>query len=218
MITFVFVNYKRPDNLKQIIAQLRQYKYDKEIFVWNNGEVTDFDADWVIDSSRNIMCWPRWYIGSIAKTEYVCLMDEDLTFKDEGVVPDAIAYLNKQSENCIIGPYGVQLIPDKTYQQSIHLRTNPNDNQDADIIKGRMSFMRTKALGKLSFIPHADRKIVISEDIIAGAILSDRQKRFHKVPTLFYDRIIDLPAPFPSCGSPDHYEKREESRRLFFTW
>src|SRR5581483_7549349 len=109
-ITAVFTHWKRTENLKLILDAVRTQTLRPKIFVWNNGEKFSHPGvDWQIDSSVNAITWPRWFMASMADTEYVCVMDDDLVFGDADVLKDAVDFLRGRNENMIIGPYGVRL-------------------------------------------------------------------------------------------------------------
>jgi len=61
--TAVLLNWKRPDNLKELISSIRSQSVPIEILLWNNNpdDKTRYDVDIQVDSSTNLMCWPRWF-------------------------------------------------------------------------------------------------------------------------------------------------------------
>ena len=55
MITILLMNYKRRENLNEIILALKSQTIPCEIFVWNNAPkpfIHD-DVDWIVNSSNN---------------------------------------------------------------------------------------------------------------------------------------------------------------------
>eukprot|EP00940_MAST-03C_sp_MAST-3C-sp2_P003345 g3345.t1 len=242
-LTVVLLNYKRPDNLRRIIRSLRRQTVAPEIFLWNNSGAP-FRADgvtWQIDTSENKFCWPRWFMASLAKTSFVCVMDDDLVPKDDRVLEDMCAYLSESvsSPNTIIGPFGMILDPKRPYAEGTHVNVHhfPWHKMDGglrddsrvlidedsaramalsvDLIKGRMMMMRRDALQrKLGFVfDHTD---IRGDDIAVSGSLSDGQRGVHRIPRLLHRRLLELPAPHALCSSGGHYSHRERVRQRFF--
>lgn len=132
-VTVLLLNFRRPENLRRILGDLERQTVKPDVFLWNNsGNVfTDPRVSWQLDSSENRFCWPRWMMGSLAKTKYVCTMDDDLTFADPRVLEDAIAQLeshNSEAANTttIAGFTGCVLHPDqqKPYEDGFMVHAN----------------------------------------------------------------------------------------------
>jgi len=83
------------------------------------------------------------------------------------------------------------------------------------MIKGRLSILRTAALKSVTFVPHRERQFLLSADIIVSGLTARGKRRFHCVPSLFDGRVEELPAPFASSDTPDHYDLREKTRREY---
>lgn len=90
--TALLLNWKRSDNLKIIIESLHSQSIPIEIFLWNNNfeDKTQYDVNLQINSSENLMCYPRWFMGAYASSEYIFSLDDDLVFKDSKVVEDCV--------------------------------------------------------------------------------------------------------------------------------
>lgn len=217
-ITVVFTHWKRPENLKLIIEQIRTQTLYPKIFLWNNGG--DFDCagiDWRIDSSFNAITWGRWFMASMAQTEYVAVMDDDLVFTDSNVLKDAVDFLRNKNENMIIGPFGVNLRDDfSEYCFCSRFSSQAGKDQYVDMILGRLMIMRTKALKNLHLIPGWHKKVLLGDDLVVSAMMARGKGRFHCVPTLFNKCLKELPCPFASSSSSDHFVLRDEVRRDFF--
>ena len=85
MVTVLLMNYKRRENLNKIILALKSQTIPCEIFVWNNAPepFVHADVDWVLNSSDNVRCWPRWLMGTFAKNDYIMSHDDDLLITKE---------------------------------------------------------------------------------------------------------------------------------------
>ena len=86
-MTVLLLHYKRRENLLRILGCLDGQQPRPAIFLWNNSEeqFTDSRVDWQIDSAANRFCWPRWFMGSLARSEFVCTLDDDLLLTDPNV-------------------------------------------------------------------------------------------------------------------------------------
>eukprot|EP00939_MAST-03C_sp_MAST-3C-sp1_P004255 g4255.t1 len=239
VLTVVLLNYKRPDNLRTIVRKLMQQTIRPRIFLWNNSE-RRFRTDgvtWQIDTSENKFCWPRWFMASLAKTTFVCTMDDDLVPKDDRVLEDMCSFLeDTKSKSAVIGPFGMILDPKKPYAEGRHVNVHhlpwhkmkPDDGRivcndtsgeinglAVDLIKGRMMMTRREALNrKLGFVfDHTD---VRGDDIAVSGTLADGRVGAHVVPRLLHRRLAELAAPHALCSGGSHYERRESVRRRFF--
>ena len=89
---------------------------------------------WQVDSSENKHCWPRWLMASLARTEYVCVMDDDLVPADDAVLSDMLRFLKavdgdptKAADSpCVVGPFGMAFDEDgtKPYHAGMHMNAN----------------------------------------------------------------------------------------------
>lgn len=167
--TALLLNWKRPDNLKNIISNLRKQTVGVEIFLWNNNpdDHGEYDVDMKIDSGKNLMCYPRWFMGSFASTEYVFSLDDDLIFNDTSVVEDCINYVSEH--DCIIGKTGVILNDNKSYWGSKHLLNPINKDTLVDIIKGRFIMMSKYKLENIKFLNQTTANPRVEDDIIVSS-------------------------------------------------
>ena len=94
-VTVLLLNYKRPENLRRILGDLvKQKPVPPDIFLWNNSgrSFVDKRVTWQVNSSANRFCWPRWMMGSLARTRFICTMDDDFTFEDDFVLRDLVRW------------------------------------------------------------------------------------------------------------------------------
>ena len=117
-ITFILLNYKRPENLRRILASIEaQTMWTEgrvEIFLWNNSGLvfTDPRITWQVNSSQNRFCWPRWFMGSLARTTYICSLDDD-----NKVLSDLVQVMDTLEVGQICGFAGTVLHPDPEHPQ-----------------------------------------------------------------------------------------------------
>lgn len=206
--TALLLNWKRPDNLKRIIATLRAQTAKVEIFVWNNSPgLAGAKADWVIDSSRNVMCGSRWAMALFASSPYVFSLDDDLMPADDNVIADCIARM-KENTCDAIGYQGVTLGQGVSYLRGRHQKACAEDDY-VDVIKGRFLFTRTeRACWALGQMPHdlTLNNPSLEDDIVVSSCVERKV-----LPAFLRRRFRELPAPFSLCGRPNHYELRQNA-------
>lgn len=161
--TALLLNWKRPQNQKMILESIRNQSIPIDIFLWNNNseDKYDYDADLKINSSKNLICWPRWLIACFAETEYIFTLDDDIMFSQEDVIEKCIYFFEKNrfSIDTIIGKFGVILNSEKNYFGSNHIQA-ANEQKYVDVVKGRFMFMRTE------FIKNIYLNLSVREDDI----------------------------------------------------
>lgn len=205
--TALLLNWKRPDNLVKVIESIRKQTVPTTIFLWDNsGEDIKYDVDAHVRSNINFKCWPRWALGSMAESEFIFSLDDDLMFKDEKVLEDACKY--RTVPDIIIGYCGVQLVRDTNYWDSPHIKAPREEDTYVDIVKGRFMFMRRnflKSVG-MEYEPTCD-------DIR----LSSRSK-CKVIPGMFYDRFIELDEGSVALWqTAEQQEKRNKARFRYFS-
>lgn len=160
-ITVIINTYKRQYSLEnQINAIKNQTVKPQKIMIWHNGnsEVPSIQVPsqhkdvTVVQSSENFMYHGRFAFAFLAKTEYVCIYDDDTVSG------------NKWFENClntikthpgIMGTAGAYLIGPfyenykktgwNAYQQGGHHKVNENQIQEVDLV-GHSWFFRREYL------------------------------------------------------------------------
>jgi hypothetical protein len=215
-VTVCLLNWKRPQNLPRVIDSIARQTAKPVIFLWNNGaEFRDSRIAWQVDSSQNMGCWPRWFMASRARTQYVCSLDDDIVLTDEHVLEDAIAFLSQCDERTITGPEGVQLVFNRPYRDCEHVAC-PAEDTPVSIVKGRMMLLRRRALDhvKLSTAFDVARD---SDDIAVSAMVARARPGQHIVPALFRGRFEDLEQHGVGLNQRQgHHERREAARRKYF--
>ena len=62
--TAILLNYKRPENMAEVITSIRMQQPAVDIWLWNNNQqdARVYDVDQQFNASSNFVCWPRWLI------------------------------------------------------------------------------------------------------------------------------------------------------------
>lgn len=233
MVTVLLTNYKREENLPLIIEALRSQTIPCKIFLWNNAEkpYINTDVDLIINSSKNLKCWPRWGMVGHTDTEYVMTHDDDWCFEGN----DALELLIKaHQENYIpgraVGFNGVQLGSDKSYYRSENqkklrkfgIKTGaqhvkfPKKSTVVDVVKGRLIFCKREDLRNLPLYVDFGEDC---DDIIVSGFLAGGKAKKHLITHCLNDKIKELPGGVDEMalsqkeGWEDH--RSEVSKRNF---
>jgi hypothetical protein len=214
--TALLLNWKRSDNLKIIIENLHSQSIPIEIFLWNNNIEDDnkYDVDLQINSEKNLMCLPRWFMGAYASSEYIFSLDDDLVFNDSKVVEDCINFIKEN--DVAIGKTGVILNDEKDYWKSKHiLNPDPNNDISVDIIKGRFLMCSKKHISKILLNDLTNVNILnprIEDDIILSSKFNNKQ-----IPSFLYKRFKELPENGASLyRNVNHRESRIQTTNKYF--
>jgi len=215
-VTVCLLNWRRPQNLPKVLDSIERQTVKPVIFLWNNGEPFDDPRiRWQVHSSRNMGCWPRWFMASRATTEFVCSLDDDLALRDPYVLEDAAAFLAQCDDHTIIGPEGVRLVFSKPYRDCEHV-VCPSQDTAVSIVKGRMMLFRRKALDRALLSTDYD-VARDADDIALSAMLATGRTGQHIVPALFRGRLEDLDQRGVGLNQrPGHHARREAARRKYF--
>lgn len=211
-ITVAILNYRRFPNIEHIVASLRRQRAECQIFLWDNSaETNEFaDVDWLVRSSENMFCWPRWYMLAQADTEFVMTLDDDLRLagrRSMGRILDQLDRLNHQNE--ILGREGVMLVQGSDYYpwypkpaarrsipegyetSSVHLRAGYEDIS-VDIVKGRTMAMRTDAL-RTAIPACAGNDGRQTDDIVVSSMMAAGRPRCHRLPAALRRCFKNMP-------------------------
>lgn len=207
LVTVLLMNYKRKLNLPIIIDSLKSQSVTCEIFLWNNSD-EDFQdprLDLIINSSKNLKCWPRWSMAAYANTPYVMTHDDDLCFNSPDCLEQLIqCHKDHEKPGLAIGFNGVKLGSDLSYypdsNQKILRKVGitigakhvkfPKKDTPVDIIKGRMIFCKTS---DLKSAPIFDDNNENCDDIVISSYLSSRKQKHHIVASDMNGKIDELP-------------------------
>jgi hypothetical protein len=213
-LTVLLLNWKRPQNLQKVIASIERQSRRPKIFVWNNGgPLKDSRIDWMVNSSSNKACWPRWTIGAMAETEFVCSLDDDFAFGDEWVLEDLLHYLRTLDRpDRLVGAHGVILDSSTPYDQCTQVEPTPHGDVAVDIVKGKLLACRRDTLRTLEMASEPRE-----DDIAISGLAARGRPLYHRVPRLFHNRMISLPELGVGLSQqPEHRQSREAARRKYF--
>lgn len=217
LVTVVLTNWKRPGNLHTIIDQLQTQTAKPVLFLWNNGAPFQHPGiHWQVDSSENKMCWPRWFMASMARTEFVAVMDDDLLFTDAEALGDAMSFLQALPHRTVVGVNGMRLDPSKQYENGTHICCHEHMDQCVDIVKGRFMLLRTADLAHVHLYPSPSRETLMGDDIYVSGILAEGKNEQHIIPKLLSGRWKNLDEPHALWKMTDHFYYREKARQAYF--
>jgi hypothetical protein len=218
MITVCLLNWRRPDNLQRILDRLAQQTVRPVIFLWNNSPppFRHRAVDWQVDSGRNVLCPPRWWMASQAETELIMSLDDDLMPADDRLLEDVVAVARRQPADRAIGPYGVNLRPGRDYFPHHDVRC-PSRDVLCDIVLGRWLVVRTATLRSKVRLGDLCGDVGHEDDISLCGALAAGRRRYHLAASVFAGRLDQLPEGEEALFQrPDHQQRRNAARRRWF--
>ncbi len=216
-LTVCLLNWRRPANLSKILQCLQQQSAKPRIFIWNNAATplpyNIGNADWVVNSSQNKLCFPRWYMASQADTKWVMSLDDDLMLADDYVLEEMINFVLPYKEKDIIfGLEGVVLKENKSYSECNQIKKR---NFFVDIVKGRIMLLRRQALNEVKM----HWKVQRTDDIALSGLLAKGRAMHHRIIPWLHSRINELDAHDGLCDNAlVHYSERDIATKQFFWW
>jgi len=217
-LTVCLLNWKRPGHLRRIIDRLAVQTLRPTIFLWNNSPepLSHRAVDWQVDSARNVLCPPRWWMASQAETELVMSLDDDLMPGDSRVIEDAVAVALEQPVDRAVGPFGVILHTGGAYFPHRDARCPPQDTP-VDLVQGRCLIVRARALREAIKLGDLCGNLGREDDIAVCGALANRRPRYHLVPAVFHKRMENLPEGDEALfRRPGHARRRDAARRHWF--
>jgi hypothetical protein len=169
MVTVILNGYKRSLHFeKQLKAIKNQTLRPKEILFWQN-KGDDFDINLTNQTThascnKNLGVWARFAFALNAKTEYVCIFDDD-------TIPG-----NKWLENCfntiqnhdgLLGTIGVNFLSDHSYNPATRVGwDNPNEQtEQVDIVGHSWFFKRSDLATFWRELPDINHSPLVGEDM-----------------------------------------------------
>jgi hypothetical protein len=212
--TALLLSFERQKNLDRIIANLREQTKSVDIFLWNNcaEDKTEYPVDLQINSSKNLMCWPRWLMANYVTTDYVFSLDDDMLFADNRMIEDSIDYLDKNDCDAI-GYSGVKIIDhSQDYFDQKHIFLARQD-QTVDIIKGGFLFAKKQNLRiPQDLFDVCAENPRIEDDIVVSSFLDKKV-----VPSFMRRRLRRQDGFFNGLHSqPDHSQSRTQCMRRYY--
>lgn len=164
-ITAILNGYKRPQFLKEQVESIRnQTIKPKEIMLWQNNS-EGFDSELVntlttVSSNKNLGVWARFIFALNAKTEYICIFDDD-------TIPGDMWFENcletMKTHEGLLGTVGLVFeTPDSYFN---HIRygwadTNNDETMRVDIVGHAWFFKREWLSTYFRELPPVDLTIV----------------------------------------------------------
>ncbi len=216
-VTVIFCNYVRVENLNQLIDVISHQTLKPQIFVWDNSPAQDFynsSVDWIIRSSNNAKCAPRWWMAAHATTEFVIIHDDDLIPNDKAVIARTVEAAIACNQFAV-GVTGVLLETGKPYAECEHYGLQCRQIQQdtrVDIIKGRYFCTSTELVREIGYM-----ELDAEDDIIASARLAKGIQAAHTIPISLMNSFIELPrGSYEREQRAGHMALRERTRRMYF--
>lgn len=147
MITVILNGYKRPDYLKtQLDAINNQTIKPESIMLWQN-QGADFDPELTknithVNSNKNFGVWARFAFALNARTEYVCVFDDD-TIPSPKWLENCLDTI--KTHNGLLGTIGVRFLSKDSYQPIKRFGWADNNNNEVvevDIVGHAWFFRR----------------------------------------------------------------------------
>jgi glycosyltransferase involved in cell wall biosynthesis len=183
----------------------------------------------VVQSSRNLGCFPRWALLGQADTEFVATLDDDLILTDERVLEDAVRACREKCPDGIVGIFGWEHVDAKTYRAGRHITPGAEDRR-VDVVKGRFMVMRREVLERVPLSPPLPRAGdgvdlaaeligIRGDDIYVSLCVARGEWGRHLVPACMAHRAKELPQHGASLtGQKGHYEHRDRAVRTVRAW
>ncbi|EJZ22148.1 hypothetical protein NE852_23550 [Rhizobium sp. Pop5] len=233
--TVVLLSYKRERNIESVVSSVKSQTACARIFIWHNSPsaIINKNVDLVVTASSNLYCWPRWFMASMADTEIVLSLDDDLAFSNQNTLAEILnTYQKHGRDNLVCGPEGVSLKPKKPYfplysgrinkaaddqslDSSVHICA-PGEDQAVDIVKGRcLAFARSA----LSAIPLKPEYGETCDDIALSSLVGGGGVKTNLVPACLTGGFVDLPGKndeMALSSSPVWKQIREQARWHYF--
>ena len=228
-VTVCLLNWRRPENVGAVLDCLGRQTLRPRVVLWDNhaeaetgtalqwrrpsGELAPMHEhpliDLVVRPTRNMGCMPRWWLASVAETEYVCSLDDDLGLADERVLEDAACACGEECPDGIVGFFGWSRAPGKSYKDGRLVSASPKGDARVDVVKGRFMLLRRALLERVPLaIPGLSCRTV--DDIYLSLCISACKPGFHLLPARLGGRSRNLPERGVGVSvMPDHYELRE---------
>lgn len=228
-LTICLLNWKRPDNLRAVIDALNAQQPRPTIFLWNNSPdaftypagASGAAVDWFVQSTRNVLFAPRWWMASLAETEFVASFDDDLIPTDPTVFADMTAFAAASlPPDRLCGPVGT------IFNGRRHYSTQPetqNVSQDTavDIIKGRCILTRTETIRRTPLgVLRGEDDLNLSGYWSHKRHRARGRMRQHIVPACIAGRFADLPTTQAEsyCHREGHNDRRHRAVHRWFRW
>jgi hypothetical protein len=169
MVTVVLNGFKRSNHFhKQLDAIKNQTLKPSEILLWQNKGET-FDGDLTeqtthANCNKNLGVWARFAFALNAKTEYVCVFDDDTI---PGVKWLENCYNTIQTHDGLLGTIGLKFSSPNSYINNVRIGWDrPNENVEQVDIVGHSWFFRRDDLATFwRELPDVNHNPLVGEDM-----------------------------------------------------
>lgn len=192
-ITAVLNLFKRPQNLhRQIAAVLTQSAKPHDLMIWQNDGCElpsniDLTGTAFARCNRNLGVWSRFAFALNAKTEFVCILDDD-TIPGSNWFKNCLATMD--AVNGLIGTCGVKFCQSSSYMpiQRTGWPTPSNEIKQCDIV-GHSWFFRREWLSYFwSEMPEITQSTITGEDMHFSYMLQKSKIDTFTAPHPIHDR------------------------------
>jgi hypothetical protein len=169
MVTVILNGFKRSSHFEsQLNAIKNQTLRPKEILLWQNkGE--DFDINLTnqtthANCNKNLGVWARFAFALNARTEYVCVFDDDTI---PGTKWLENCYNTIQNYDGLLGTIGVKFSNENNYLENVRVGWDrPNENTEVVDIVGHSWFFKREDLATFwRELPDLDHSPLVGEDM-----------------------------------------------------
>jgi hypothetical protein len=186
MITVILNGYKRSSHFeRQLNAIKSQTLRPKEIMLWQNkGE--DFDTSLTeqtthANCNKNLGVWARFAFALNARTEYVCIFDDD-TIPGSKWLENC--YNTIQTHDGLLGTIGVKFLDQNNYMTNVRVGWDrPNENTEVVDIVGHSWFFKREDLATFwRELPDLNHSQLVGEDMHFSYVLQKYTNKKTYVP------------------------------------
>ena len=219
-ITVIVLNYRRPENIGLIIDRLRKQSAAPRIWVVDNADEAgnllpvSVGIDGHATLRRNFGCFARWWFATQVETPFVAVHDDDLVLADDEVLADAMRIQRDHAQNGIVGFFGWQAVPGRSYRGAKHINGATEDHV-CDVIKGRFMVLQARLIARIWTGPpvsYPNTEIWRRcDDIYVSLAVSGGVLGRHMVPGILGKRWRELGRQDERAlaSDPNHYDLRD---------
>jgi len=217
-VSLLILNWKRPENLTEIITAQADFDCIGEILIFNNNKDNRFEYAHpkvkILNASVDFGLRSRWVLGALARNKHLVFQDDDILLP-ENVFEEFIKELSLDGERAY----------------SLHGR-NPDANggysttevkHEAEIVLTRAACIDRSVIPLIFYQENRLRRAGFAlpalngEDIFLSYCLTGYFGKKHKILDLPF---TELPTPHAISRKPSHTEERtkiiQKCKQLFF--
>ena len=213
-VTVICLNWKRPDNIPQIMNSFSDWPIRPKVIMFDNSgkfklhNTHGLDIK-LISSSFNFQSMAKNIIALFADTEYVLFQDDDLMLSYE-LVNRMLECINKNPDSVICLKYGILDDKGNYYRSAFSLETKP-----VDFTVGRAMLVRRDLVGcsfKPEYMPIYD---IGEEDLCLGLAIQLYTRKPAYVVSINGCKPTELPDHNGRVSRPWHMPNRTKTINMF---